>query len=662
MKKEGFLPEDLYKIRYLREVTISPDGKRYAYRVEYMDKKENKYFSDLYVTDISGKPRLYMKRKRFSNIKWSPDNRFIYFILTKDKISGIWAIPVDGGEAFSVSKEKGIYGDFDISPDGKLIAVEYFLPEEMKKEKKDKKKGPPVYRDIDSVWYKLDGKGFLPREKPHIHILNVKTGKLKKITNGINGDHSPKFSPDGKYVTFSSNRNKDIVDRFFYIDIFIVDTLGKKEKKLKTPDGPKGNPVFSPDGKKIAYLGRLHPDDMGGWRNEYLWLAPINGEGAVNLSKKFDRSCENLIIDDSGNSANMSISFSKNGKYIYFPASDKGNSYIYSINIKNKKITPLMQGNFNVYSYDTDGNGNFVFAASNPIDPGNIYLINKKNNFKKVSDINQKFFVNKIVVEPEEFNFKGAEGDEIQGWIIKPVGFKKGKKYPLLYEIHGGPHMLYGNSFFHEFQFLANKGYVVFYSNPHGSQGYGEKFAKALHNHWGEPDLEDLNAAVKKLKKLDYVDEKRMGVLGGSYGGFMTNWVVGHTNVFKVAVTQRSISNVISFLTTDFGWLWPKEFKGNWWEKGNFKFYWNMSPLKYVENIKTPLLIIHSENDYRCPINQGEELYVALKLLKRKVKMVVFPEEPHGLSRHGRPDRRIKRLEFIHSFIDEHIGEKKTKR
>ena len=204
MKKEGFLPEDLYRIKYLREVTISPDGKRYAYRVQYMNKKENKYFSDLYVTDISGKPRLYMKRKKFSNIKWSTDNKYIYFILTKDKIGGIWAIPVDGGEAFPVSKEKGIYGDFDISPDGKLIAVEYFLPEEMKKEKKDKKKGPPVYREIDSVWYKLDGKGFLPKEKPHIHILNVKTGKLKKITNGITIKFPKKTAPFSQVFHFPS--------------------------------------------------------------------------------------------------------------------------------------------------------------------------------------------------------------------------------------------------------------------------------------------------------------------------------------------------------------------------------------------------------------------------------------------------------------------------
>lgn len=215
--------------------------------------------------------------------------------------------------------------------------------------------------------------------------------------------------------------------------------------------------------------------------------------------------------------------------------------------------------------------------------------------------------------------------------------------------------MAYGNSFFHEFQVLAANGYIVFYSNPHGSQGYGEKFARALHNRWGIPDSKDILKAVKLLTQRKYIDKKRMGVMGGSYGGFMTNWLIGHTDIFRVAVTMRSVVSMFSQCGSDYGFLRNRSFKGNWWEKNNFQFYWNMSPLKYVKHMKTPLLIIHSEQDHRCPITQAEELFVALKILKRDVEMVRFPIDGHELSRHGTPRRREKRLACILDFIGRYL-------
>jgi acylaminoacyl-peptidase len=317
-------------------------------------------------------------------------------------------------------------------------------------------------------------------------------------------------------------------------------------------------------------------------------------------------------------------------------------------------VKKILGSDERVYAFDYDGKNTFALAISNPTDPGNLFLV-KDNVRKQLTYLNKNYLKIRRLATPEEFRWQGYGGDEIHGWLLKPPNFRSDKKYPLIVEIHGGPHAAYGNSLFHEFQVLAANGYIVFYSNPHGSVGYGERFARALHNRWGIPDTKDIMKAIALITRRKYVDRTRMGVMGGSYGGFMTNWIIGHTSVFKAAVSMRSVVNMLSFLSSDFGFSIPKEFKGNWWNKRNFQFYWDMSPLKYVQKMKTPLLIIHSEQDHRCPIGQAEELFTSLKLLKRDVEMVRFPGEPHGLSRHGSPRRREKRLEFILDFIDRHL-------
>jgi acylaminoacyl-peptidase len=429
---------------------------------------------------------------------------------------------------------------------------------------------------------------------------------------------------------------------------------GKKERKIKTPAGPKSAPAFSPDGSSICYVGRKRPDEWFGWLNDYLYLVRLDGGKPVNLTRGLDRSVPGYVIDDLGHYAENRPVFSEDGRFVYYIVSDRGDSKLFAVDIARRKIVTLWGEDRVVYAFDHDGKGTFAIAVADPGDPGNLYLV-KEKECTRLTKFNQQYLGSRRLARPEEFTFRGDGGDMVQGWILKPPHFRKGKKYPLIVQIHGGPYAAYGNSLFHEFQVLAAAGYVVFYSNPHGSVGYGERYARALHNRWGIPDTRDILKAVSLLRKKTYIDKKRVGVMGGSYGGYMTNWIIGHTNTFKAAITMRSVVNMLSFFSNDFGWGFPWEFKGNWWDRNNFSFYWNMSPLKYVQNIKTPLLIIHSEQDHRCPIGQAEELFVALKLLGREVEMVRFPAEPHGLSRHGSPRRREKRLEFIVKFMDRHL-------
>jgi dipeptidyl aminopeptidase/acylaminoacyl peptidase len=654
MKKKHATIQDLYSLSYLREIALSPDASRVAYTVEWMDKKKNKYFSNLYVTTDDGTRRQYIRGER--NIRkpqWSPDGKLISFILADKEEENLWVIPTDGGEAYAITDTKGYFGDYVWAPDSRHIVCEFTVKKE-EKERIPEKGKPPLYYHIKSMWYKLDGRGFLPEEKQHIWKVSVKSGRMKQLTFGCNGDEHPAVSPDGKSIVFSSNRNKNFEERMQYNDLYIVSMNGGTERKVRTPAGPKWSPVFSPDGKDIVYRGRLYPEEWVGWRNISLWLVPFRGGRVRNITKSFDHTFEALAIDDLGHYAVNRPQFSIDGKYIYDLSAEGGDCSIYRVDIRRRKVIKAIGNAERVYAFDFDGKNTFAAAISNSLDPGNLFLF-RDGVRKQLTRLNADYLNTRSLALPEEIRWKGYGGDEIQGWLMRPPNFRRDKKYPLLVQIHGGPYAAYGNSFFHEFQVLAANGYLVFYSNPHGSIGYGENFARALHNRWGIPDTKDILNGLSIIRKRRYVDKDRLGVMGGSYGGFMTNWIIGHTDIFKVAVTMRSVVNMLSFLASDFGFGIPKEFKGHWWSKENFQFYWNMSPIKYVKRMKTPLLIIHSEQDHRCPIGQAEELYTALKLLKRDVEMVRFPGEPHGLSRHGSPRRREKRLEFILGFVDRYL-------
>jgi len=658
MKKKPIGIEDLYKLKFLREIALSPCGKMVAYTVEWMDRKKNKYFSNLYIVTEKGKIHHFIRGNKDIKLpKWSPDGKSISFIRTEivkgEPKQNIWIIPANGGEAFAGTDAKGMFGEYEWTVDSRYIMCQ-FAEKKEDKERIPEKGKPPLYYYVKKAWYKLDGKGILPREKMHIWRVSIRSGKMKQLTFGKNGDGAPRVSPDGKKIVFIANRNEHFEEKLLYDDLYIMDINGRRERKLKVPAGPKGLPVFSPDGKHIVYLGHTFPEDFVGWRTLYLWMVPTRGGKVVNLTKSFDRTVPGYVVDDLGHYAQTYPIFSKDGRFVYYHITDNGDLKVYGIDIKKRKIVKVWGDKEVIYGFDYNGGDRFALAISTPVNPGDLYLL-ISGQLKQLTDLNRGFSKSHRIAKPEEFRFKGDKGDEIQGWVLKPPRFSKKKRYPLIVQIHGGPHAAYGNSMFHEFQVLAANGYIVFYSNPHGSVGYGEKFAKALHNQWGIPDTKDILKAVRLLTKRRYINKQRMGVMGGSYGGFMTNWIIGHTDIFKAAVTMRSVVNMISFFSTDFGFSLHKEFRGHLWEKNNLQFYWNMSPLKYANKIKTPLLIIHSEQDHRCPISQGEELFVALKILKKDVEMVRFPLEPHGLSRHGSPRRREKRLEFILNFVDRHL-------
>jgi dipeptidyl aminopeptidase/acylaminoacyl peptidase len=430
-------------------------------------------------------------------------------------------------------------------------------------------------------------------------------------------------------------------------------------RKIKTPVGFKVMPAFSPDGKWIAYLGI---EGRGqDWKNFSLWVVPADGkEKAKNLTEKFDFNVDSFTINDlPGNPAMVSPTWSFDGKRIFFQVARHGNTLLQSIELDgSKRSLETIIGEVGVVgSFDFDkSQKKLAYFYGDMKNPGEIWLRDMYlTSSSKLTQINDNLLKTVDLGEIEEVWFKGAAENDLQGWILKPPGFNPKKKYPSILEIHGGPQVQYGNFFMHEFYYLAAHGYVVYFCNPRGGQGYGEEHSKAIWNNWGTVDYEDLMAWTDYVEKKPYIDKKRMGVTGGSYGGYMTNWIIGQTHRFKAAVTQRSVSNFISMYgSSDFNWAFEYEL-GNKppWE--DFKNYWRQSPMKYIGNAKTPTLVIHSEEDLRCAIEQGEQIFIALKKLGVDTEMVRFPEEPHGLSRGGRTDRRIERLKHILRWFDRYL-------
>lgn len=345
------------------------------------------------------------------------------------------------------------------------------------------------------------------------------------------------------------------------------------------------------------------------------------------------------------------------GSALYFLASDSGSTHIHRVPAGGGEVSRLTEGRFRISGLSISPDGSkLAYIKATATNPGDLYVSNADgSNEQRLTGVNEEILSGIALSEPEPFWVESEDGSKVQAWTLKPPGFDESTRYPMILQIHGGPHAMYAEAFMHEFQLLAAHGYVVVYCNPRGSSGYGEPFTRDTHLRWGETDMPDVMAVVDHVIEQGYIDESRMGITGGSYGGYMTLWVIGHTDRFKAAVTQRCVSNLFSFYgTSDVGWtLIGYEFGGPAWERR--EHYMQYSPITYVENMTTPLLIIHSERDFRCPIEQAEQVFISLKKLGREVEFVRFPDENHNLSRSGKPKHRIERLEHILRWFDGHL-------
>lgn len=635
-KSRRITTEDLYKMKWGGDPQLSPKGDLIAYVLKEVDPEDNmKYKSHIWVVPTKGgEPRQYTNGPTSeSNPRWSADGKMLAFTSTRNSYNQIWVIPTTGGEATQLTSNKFNVGAPEWSPDGKKIAFTASVSPNWECEDNDKVKSD--VKVITRLRYKMDGIGFLGDKRSHLFVIDVNTKEQLQLTTGDYDHRGCSWSPCSKYLAFSANRTKE-ADYENVSDIWVASAIGGDLMQVTNGMGPASNPVWSPDGQSIAYIG--HENAYQGATLSKVYVIPKEGGTAVNILADFDRSAMNLMWEET--------------KTIYFAAINGPRVGIYQANVDSTSATALIEGDYVIggLSYNK---GQFALHITTPTDMGDIYYYDGGEP-KKLTHLNKALEEELALSLPELFSFQ-SDGMMVEGWVLKPIGFKEGETYPAIIQIHGGPHSTYMHSFNHEFQLMAAQGYVVVYTNPPGSQGYGQEFVIQTHHDWGGKDYNAIMAAVEHVSAYDYVDEARFGITGGSYGGYLTNWAIGHTNFFKAAVTQRSTALRYSqFGTSDIGYFnGTFEFKGNPWD--NPEFYLERSPITYVKNIETPLLIIHSENDLRCPIEQGEQLYSALKWLRKEVMFVRFPNESHGLSRTGKPRHRVERLEHIIGWFKKYI-------
>lgn len=666
MKTNTIKDTDLYRMRLINDASISPDGKYVVSSIQRVREKDQKKFSNLFLFDTqSGKERIFTTGdQNDSSPKWSPDGKTIAFISNRDneKQAQIYLIPFEGGEAQKLTNLDGEFLDFVWSPDGKKLVFEFRKKdkEALEREKDEaKNKLGIVSRQITRVFYRLDGYGYYPQDRRHIWEVTVATGKTKQLTDHpIYDDFGAFWSPDCKLIGFFSNHSPDPDMQPDRIDLFVYDTEKGDIRKIETPIGSKGYGVFSPDGNTIAYIAQIGEGE--GWRNNNVWIVSKDGKNpAKNLTEKYDLQVNAPSLNDNGPTPMVSPIWSKDNQWIYFQVAKHGNVELMKVNGETEELVSVIKevGVVGKPMFDDDQT-KLMYIFGQPQAFPQIFINDLKlpSTNKKLSKVNEDWFNKLDLGELEEVWFKGKDGNDLQGWILKPPGFDPNMKYPSIMEIHGGPMTQYANFFMHEFYFLAGKGYVVYFSNPRGGIGYGEEHTKTIYGgKWGTKDYEDLMCWADYVEKLPYIDPKRMGVTGGSYGGYMTLWIIGHTQRFKAAAAQRVVSNLISMWgSSDFNWGFQEIFD-NKAPYENIEVLWENSPMKYIGAAKTPTLIIHSEQDLRCPLEQGQQAFTALKRVGVDTKFVIFPDESHGLSRGGRTDRRIVRLNEIGNWFDKYL-------
>lgn len=625
-----FSPKTFLKFKFAGDPQIDPHGKKIAFTLSLSNSKKDGYDKSIYMYD-GIEVFQFTKGPSDSSPKWSFDGREIAFIssVKDEKGSNVMVIKTDGGEAIKIA-----HFDDQITDLAWLNSEELILSVALKA-KRQESKGEPTndVHEIERIPFWSNGEGFTYDVKTQLYIVG-KNGSKKKLTNEKGEIFTFVPSPDGKNVAFVEAL--DFEKSPLISDLFVLKLGWGEPKKLTKSDSAVGNIVWSPDSKEIAAM--ISDLKHGSFTNERLWVS--NLEGKLTKIHDVDLSKGNSVNSDSRGNSPSRIFWKDSG--IYFMMTDGPVTKIYRAN--KGKSEEIIGGNRTISGFSVSQNDNIAFLTMNFNSMDELYLY-RDGKEKRISKFNN--LKNFSISSPEHFDVIASDGKRIDAWIMKPANYEKGKKYPTILEIHGGPRTAYGNAFLLEFQILASNGFAVLFSNPRGSDGYGEEFSY-IHGAYGKRDYKDIMEVVDEaVKRFDFVDEKRLGVTGGSYGGYMTNWIVTQTNRFKAAVSQRSISNWTSFFgTTDIGYFFaPDQLGGDPWSHS--KEYAEMSPITYVKNVKTPIMLIHSMEDYRCYMAEAFQFFTALKYFGKEAKIALFPSESHELSRSGKPYHRIKRLDLI---------------
>lgn len=628
---------DILTYYFYSSLEISNDEKYLAFLKTNADLDENKYNSYLYLFDIEKNKKYKVSDNKNIGIfifdeddnliyKEKFDDKFDYFY-KKDRSMGVGSLEfkIDKNVSYIKDLKNGYY----------LIKAS----DKLKEDEKKKQKENSFYKEVNKLPFWFNGTGYINNQKQSLYLYKKEDKTLKKIRDFENESlNSFAINKNANKLALVLGKNDNNVSRL-RDDLIILD-LKNKEEKIIIENEFSYYDLFFNDKDEIIFVAT---DMKKGGINEdaFIYKSDLSGKYKKISPDDFDKSFGNSIGSDARYEAYRTFAY-KNNKF-YFVVTEKEESKLYSLD-ENENIKLEISGC--VEDFAIANNNIYYFAMTE----NRISHLKEKKNGKILLDNKINSSLGKI----EEF-FYESNGDKIRGYVLLPVDFDKNKKYPTLLSIHGGPKTEFSNIFHHEHQVFANDGYIIIYTNPHGSSGNGVKYSD-IRGKYGSIDYEDLmNFTDLAIKKYPQIDENNMGVYGGSYGGFMTNWIVSHTNRFKAANSQRSISNWTSFYgVSDIGYYFaPDQTGANPWD--NLEKMWEQSPIKHAKNVKTPTMFIHSDEDYRCPLEQGLQMYARIKENGVDTKMYIFHGENHELSRSGKPKARIKRLEKIKEWFDGYL-------
>ncbi len=643
---------DIFELEWAADPQISPDGRRVVFERSSFDIMKDRTRSRLWMLNADGtelRPVLPPDREAGSP-RWSPDGSKLLFVSSTDAKSEIFVRWMDSGQEAKLTHLEQSPSALRWSPDGRWISFTMFVPDEPKPfvtltpKPEGADWGPPP-KFIDQVVYRFDGRGYLRRGYRHIFVLPVEGGTPRQLTFGAFNDGAADWSPDGATLLFSANRHDSADYDPNDDEIYEVRVADGTIRALTTRHGPDQDPAISPDGKLVAYTG--FDDRYQGYQVTHLYLMDRGGSGSRLLSGKFDRD-----VSDPR--------WSGDGKGIYFQYDDQGDTKVGYITLAGQ-ITTLASAvggldlgrPYGGGSFSLAGTGRFAFTLAAPDHPADLAIGAAGKPAQRLTRLNDDLFAFKTLGTVEEIWYESSfDKRRVEGWIVKPPGFDAKKKYPLILEIHGGPFANYGARYASEIQLYAAAGYVVLYTNPRGSTSYGEEFGNLIHHDYPDHDYDDLMSGVDAVIAKGYVDPANLFVTGGSGGGVLSAWIVGHTHRFRAAAVQKPAINWYSFvLTSDVDVVFTRYwFPGFPWD--SVAHYMKRSPISYVGNVTTPTMLLTGEVDYRTPSSEAEQFYEALKLRKVPTAMVRFPNSSHDIS--ATPSNMIAKVAYILAWFEKY--------
>ncbi len=641
---------------------LNPAGDRVAYEVWWPNAEERRNDGRIFVRGLREDDEARQVSDgpgRDRAPEWAPDSQRLAYVSRRGPRDQLVVRDIVGGAEQQLTTIPDGVMMPRWSPDGKAIAFLGTVKSDPDGSVDDPRppvnpgslRREPVARVVNKLIYRQDGMVYFDGRRKHLFVVPATGGEPRQLTDGNWSVTLFSWAPDGKHLVVACNPDPD-ADLRRELNLYTVDLAGGMQKVVENKWVV--DLAWSPRGDQIAFVACRGQAQQA--YHDRLWVAPAEGGEVRCLTADFDLNVGDSVLSDmrsvaAHGSPRDRMVWDREGGRIYFNASGSGGVGIYSSDLHGRTRQEV-GGQRKIYDFDVAPTG-LAFLASDLHGPGDLFWADATGE-RRLTDLNP-WLAECYVAVPERQKFIAPDGLAIDGWLLMPPGFDPSRKYPLIMQAHGGPNLQYGWCFYHEMQILAGHGYLVLYVNPRGSDGYGERFRRAAIFDWGGKDFKDLMVALDQVVAKGYVDTTRMGFAGGSYGGFMTNWVVGHTDRFAAAVSMRSVVNMVSFYTIpDVVFLITSQVAAPPpWD--NFEQLWERSPLRYVQNIKTPLLLIQNGADSGCTVAQAEEMFGALRLLRKPVELVIFPEEPHDLSRSGRPDRRVERLRRIVGWFGRYL-------